>query len=137
MRTLVQDVMTTDVAAVRSSTDLRMIADVLAARKCSAVPVVDAGNQVIGVVSEIDILRRIFTGGTAVTVMSAPPITILADQPAIVAVQRMNAHSVKRLPVVDDLGRLVGIVSRADLVQAYASGADFRLTGQVEHDHVA
>jgi CBS domain-containing protein len=136
MRTLVQDLMSIDVAAVRSATAIKAVAELLNMRQCSAVPVVNDHNQVIGVVSEIDVLRHMFTGGTALTVMSSPPITVLADQPAIIAVRRMNAHNVKRLPVVDDLGRLVGIVSRGDLIRAYASGADLRLTPARETEHV-
>jgi CBS domain-containing protein len=128
MRTLVQDVMTTAVAAVCIDTTTHAIAEVLDAHKISAAPVVDADNRVIGVVSEVDVLRNVYTSRTAAAIMSTPPITVLADQPAMVAARIMDSYCVKRLPVVDDHGRLVGVVSRSDLVRAYARGDELRLT---------
>lgn len=122
MRTLVQDLMTTDVAAVQVHTPARTVAELLGTRHISAMPVVDTHCQVVGVVSEIDVLHHRYTDQTAGAMMSSPAITVLADQTADVAAQRMEEHGVKRLPVVDDMGRLVGIVSRSDLVRAYARG---------------
>ena len=122
MRTLVKDVMTANVAAVEVDTSVRAVADLLDARKISAVPVVDASCHVVGVVSEADVLHHRFTGSTAGSIMSSPAITVLADQTADVAAESMDKNCVKRLPVVDDLGRLVGIVSRSDLIHAYARG---------------
>jgi CBS domain-containing protein len=122
------DVMTADVAAVGADTAIRTIADLLSARAISAVPVVDRQNRVLGVVSEADVLRHRFTGGTTADIMSRPARTIHADQPAAAAAQLIERHSIKRLPVVDDLGRLVGIVSRADLVGVVARGEELRIT---------
>ena len=92
----------------------------------------------IGVVFEADLLRKIeYTGaeeprlfegrrrrdqrakaraGTA-ELMSSPPVVALAGTPLAAAARLMDAEQVKRLPVVDDLGRLVGIVSRGDLLK--------------------
>jgi CBS domain-containing protein len=58
--------------------------------------------------------------------MSRPAITVRADQPADAAAQLIDHYGIKRLPVVDDLGRLVGIISRADLVHLYARDGVFR-----------
>lgn len=128
MRTLVADVMTADVAAVEPSTPARTIAGLLDARKISAVPVVDKDCRVLGIVSEADVLHHRHTGGTAEQLMSTPPVTVRGDQPAVAAARLMERYRVKRLPVVDDYGRLTGIVSRSDLVRAYAGGDDLRLT---------
>ena len=98
MRTLVEDVMSTDVAAVEATTAVETVAQVLDARKISAVPVVDRDNLVLGVVSEVDVLRHRFTGRSASDVMSTPAVTIRPDQPAAVAAQRMDRHGIKRLP---------------------------------------
>jgi CBS domain-containing protein len=122
MRTLVQDLMTTDVAAVQTRTPARTVAELLDARHISAMPVVDADCHVVGVVSEVDVLHHRYAEQTAGTMMSSPAITVLADQTADVAAQRIEQHGIKRLPVVDDMGRLVGILSRSDLVRAYARG---------------
>ncbi|MFW6091065.1 MAG: CBS domain-containing protein [Actinomycetota bacterium] len=128
MRTLVADVMTADVAAVEPSTPARTIAGLLDARKISAVPVVDRDSRVVGVVSEADVLHHRYTARNAEQIMTKPAVTVRRDQPAVAAARLMEQHRIKRLPVVDDYGRLAGIVSRSDLVHAYASGDDLRLT---------
>ena len=127
MGTRVCDVMTVNVAAVEADTTVHTVAEVLSARAISAVPVVDRHNRVLGIVSEADVLRHRFTGGLAADIMSRPVVTVHPDQPAATAAQMIERHAIKRLPVVDDLGRLVGIVSRADLVEVYARGDDLRI----------
>jgi hypothetical protein len=104
--------------------------------------VVDGDRHVVGVVSEADLLhkiefvgegpeRRIFAGrrrrearakahGTlARDLMSAPAITIVPRATLTTAAKLMDDEQVKRLPVTDELGRLVGIVSRGDLLRVY------------------
>ncbi len=138
----VGDVMSTDVATVRDDTPYRKIVDVLAHRRVSAVPVVDDSQRVLGVVSEADLLhkveligapheRRVFEGSrrrtarvkaegaVAADLMSAPAVTVTAHAPLVTAARTMNGEQVKRLPVVDDSGRLVGIVSRSDLLKVH------------------
>ncbi|GIF13907.1 CBS domain-containing protein [Actinoplanes teichomyceticus] len=142
MRTwTVGDVMTKAVVSVDENASYRDVVDVLIERRCSAVPVVDAGHRVIGVISETDLLRKIEYAGdesarvferrsrrgerakasarTAAGLMSGPPVVALAGTPVAAAARRMDAEHVKRLPVVDELGRLVGIVSRGDLLKTY------------------
>ncbi|MBY8874597.1 CBS domain-containing protein [Micromonospora sp. PLK6-60] len=138
----VRDVMTTDVAAVREHTAYREIVDVLTGRRVTAVPVVDEARRVLGVVSEADLLhkvellgqpheRRVFTGRrqraartkagatAAADLMTAPAITVGPDATLVEAARLMTARRVKRLPVVDDLGRLTGIVTRGDLLAVH------------------
>jgi CBS domain-containing protein len=138
----VADVMTTDVASVRESAPYREIVDVLATRGVSAVPVVDASNRVVGVVSEADLLHKVefkgepiaaslferrrrrmardkAGGESAGELMSTPAVTVPGRTPVVEAARLMEAERVKRLPVVDDLGRLVGIVSRRDLLSVF------------------
>jgi CBS domain-containing protein len=110
-------------------------------RKVSAVPVVDRFGYVLGVVSEADLLPkvtspedqhgRIFAarrtrgervkakGLTARDVMTAPAVCVPPSVAMPVAARRMQAAGIKRLPVEDDLGRLIGIVSRSDLLKAH------------------
>jgi CBS-domain-containing membrane protein len=105
------------------------------------VPVVDTFERVTGVVSEADLLRkieyagdeapRLFDGrrrrgergkalaGTVSELMSAPAVTVPAGTPIADAARLMDGENVKRLPVVDDLGRLVGIVTRGDLLKVH------------------
>jgi len=143
----VQDVMTKDVIAVSGDTPYKQIAEILVERNISGVPVVDSEGHVLGVVSEADLLakteyaaaerqrrlldrpgtaqaRRRASAGSARDLMTAPAITI-DDRTSIVrAAKQMDHHHVKRLPVVDELGRLVGIVSRRDLVKVFLRSDD-------------
>lgn len=138
----VRDVMTTDVAAVGEDTPYREIIDVVIGRHVSAVPVVDDFRRVRGVVSEADLLRkvelvgepherRVFEGrrrraarvkadaAVARDLMSAPAVTTHPFAPIVTAAKTMDHEQVKRLPVIDDLGRLVGIVTRSDLLKVH------------------
>ncbi|WP_020524798.1 CBS domain-containing protein [Catelliglobosispora koreensis] len=149
-RWTVADVMTTGAISVGEDTPYQEIVNRLAIHHVSAVPVVDSVGKVVGVVSEADLLRKVeFTGentepktfewgtkkvsrakahaATAHDLMSTPAITIQTDVPVVRAAQEMAQHNVKRLPVVDYLGRLTGIVSRADLLKVYLrSDTDIR-----------
>lgn len=137
----VDDVMTTAVVTVNPSASYREIVDLLIGRRISAVPVVDENLQVTGMVSESDLLHKIeyagdekprrFEGrrrrgarakasvGTAAELMSSPPVVARTGMSIAAAARLMDAEHVKRLPVVDDRGRLVGIVARSDLLKAH------------------
>lgn len=138
----VGDVMTTDVVSVTEDTPYRKIVDILAERRVSAVPVIDGFDRVVGVVSEADLLykieyadddheQRIFQwpsrraarakahGETAKNLMSTPVVTVPPSTSVTVAAKLMDHEHVKRIPVVNDIGRLVGIVARSDLLKTY------------------
>ncbi|OZV81617.1 hypothetical protein CA850_10645 [Micromonospora echinospora] len=138
----VGDVMTVDVATVDGETPYREVVDLLVRRGISAVPVVDGFRRVRGVVSEADLLhkveragrpdeRRIFEGRrrrdarvkadamVAEELMTAPAVTTYPGASLPAAARLMDREQVKRLPVLDDLGRLVGIVTRADLLRVH------------------
>lgn len=138
----VQDVMTTDVATVGEQTPYREIVDVLTSGRISAVPVVDDFGRVLGVVSEADLMHkveligepyepRLFEGrrrrqarikaeaAVARDLMTAPAVTTLGTTTIAAAAKLMDRQHVKRLPVVDELGRLAGIVTRSDLLRVH------------------
>ncbi|MEV6210195.1 CBS domain-containing protein [Kitasatospora sp. NPDC051914] len=131
----VADVMTREVVRVPPSTGFREIAATLAVHRISAVPVVDGSDRPIGIVSEADLMhtqavqddpdemrtvsRPEGDRATAAGLMSAPPVCITADASVVAAARHMERNKVKRLPVVDADGRLVGMVSRADLVKVF------------------
>ena len=151
MRT-VRDVMTRPVVTARPDMGYTEVADLLVSKMISAVPVVDDGGHVLGVISEADLLpkieyadrvphhplaarrmsslRRRTTGTTAEDAMTAPAVTITADVSLVDAARRLDAARVKRLPVVSDDGVLVGIVSRRDLVRLYTR-PDWVLRGEI------
>jgi CBS domain-containing protein len=137
----VKDVMTRNVITIKKDADLHEAARVLSENRISGMPVVDDSNQVIGVISEVDVLtlaglkeehtfkdivRSILgepvharKGGNRVKdVMSFPPITSKADDSVAEVAKILDEKRIKRLPVVDDQGKLIGIISRADIVRA-------------------
>lgn len=141
LRVPVKDVMTKNVIAVKRNADLHEASRLLSEHRISGMPVVDDSNRVIGVVSEADllvlagmkkehsfkdILRTILgepvparTGGNKVEdVMSFPPITGRADDDIAEVAKVLDDKRIKRLPVVDGEGKLIGIISRADIVRA-------------------
>jgi CBS-domain-containing membrane protein len=142
----VDDVMTKAVVSVDQTTSYRSVVDTLIERRISAVPVVDDFRRVLGVVSEADLLRKVeyagdeeprfFEGrrrrgerrkalaGTAEGLMSRPAVTVLAGTSIAAAARKMDAEKVKRVPVVDDLGRLTGVVTRGDLLKVHLRSDD-------------
>lgn len=141
-----KDIMTVGPVSVAPETTVSEIAQLLLDRRISGVPVVDADNRVLGVVSEGDLMRRpeirgprrrswwlamfgddpadaefVKTRGRfAHEVMSAPAVTV--DEEASVAeiAELLEERGIKRVPVLRD-GRLTGVVSRADLLRALAT----------------
>jgi CBS domain-containing protein len=138
MNAIVKDVMTTQVVAVRRETTFKEMAAVLRRYRVSALPVVDDAGRVLGVVSEADLLAkealsdpgpvaelvhrkdlRKAEGLTAGDLMTSPPVTATPDDPVEQAARMMHFMRVKRLPVVNSGGQLVGIISRADVLAVF------------------
>ncbi|MGW7404083.1 CBS domain-containing protein [Streptomyces sp. NPDC054833] len=137
---IVSDVMTHTVAAIGRGAGFKEIVRMMQEWKVSALPVLEGEGRVVGVVSEADLLpkeefrdsdpdrhtqlRRLddLAKAGAVTageLMTAPALTVRADETLAQAARRMAHARVKRLPVVDELGMLQGVVSRADLLKVF------------------
>jgi CBS domain-containing protein len=140
MSATVRTVMSTHVVAVRKSASFKEMAAILREQRVSAFPVIDDDCRVIGVVSEADLLTKealdgvipgVFTGRfrhqektkaegvTAGELMTSPAVTVGPDEPVTRAARLMYGSRVKRLPVVDAAGKLIGIVTRADVLAIY------------------
>jgi CBS domain-containing protein len=113
----VKDVMTVEVATASEHTPYKELVRLLGERRISALPVVDADQRVLGIVSEADLPRA--EAGTAGELMSRPAITVGPEATVAEAVRLLRQHGVKRLPVTDPGGRLVGIVNRSDLLGVF------------------
>jgi CBS domain-containing protein len=136
--------MTRDVVTVREDTPYKAIAELMGSRKVSALPVLGPDAEVVGVVSEADLLvkagyanpfdevsmlerrrtRPKTAGSLASQLMTSPAVTIGPTETIAVAARCMNREKVKHLPVVDKFGELVGIVSRGDLLSIYVRPDD-------------
>ena len=142
-----KDVMTTSVITVGPDTSVRDVAKTLADKRISAVPVLDAEGNMIGIVSEGDLIRRTETqterhpswwmallaapedkaldyikshGGTAKDVMTRDVKTVGEDASLEEVADLLERNHIKRVPVVTN-GQLVGVVSRADLLRGLAT----------------
>ncbi|MEU9998757.1 CBS domain-containing protein [Streptomyces sp. NPDC050848] len=118
----VADLMTPTAVAVQPGTPFKEIARLLDEYGITAVPVVDEANRPIGVVSEADLLRRHTAKdgpSTAGAMMSSPVVVARPSWTAVEAARLMERHRVKRLPVVDADGQLIGVLSRSDLLQLF------------------
>jgi CBS domain-containing membrane protein len=137
----VGDVMTKRVVTAKRNSDIHEISALFSENRISGLPVVDEGNHVIGIVSEADILsmagmekehtfkdilRHILGeplpkrkhGETVGEIMSSPAITTSAEADIREVAGILEGKRIKRLPVVDGENRLLGIISRGDIVRA-------------------
>ncbi|MGB8349358.1 MAG: CBS domain-containing protein [Gaiella sp.] len=155
----VGDVMTRDVVSVTPDTPLKDVAAAIVERGISGLPVCDADGAVVGVLSEADLLVK--QGGspersgglfawlvetasapdlaklrahTAGEAMTSPAVTVETASPVSEAARTMVSLGVNRLPVVED-GRLVGIVTRADLVRLFTR-SDEEIARDIRQDVV-
>ncbi|MCM2430078.1 CBS domain-containing protein [Streptomyces sp. RKAG337] len=135
----VRDVMTHQVVSADADCSFKELVVLLARNDISAVPVVDGQGRPVGVVSEGDLLRNQAsrpdplghgqladpsdpTGvqpETAVGLMTGPALTARPEWSVVEAARAMERDAVKRLVVVDEIGRLAGIVSRSDLLRVF------------------
>jgi CBS domain-containing protein len=141
----VRDLMTTDVSTIGPGALVKDAAIEFVQRRISGMPVVGSDGQVLGVISETDILpkergeqrggggfmnwlvapddpwiNRRFDAVIVEEAMSSPARTILPERPLAEAAKIMLDEDINRLPVVDPDGLLVGLISRGDLIRAFA-----------------
>ncbi len=151
----VESVMTPaeQVVSIRLATPYKEIVKLLTEHGVSALPVIGEAGRVVGIVSEADLLpkearsqgpepgrpaltpresqaRHKAQAALALELMTAPVITIGRDEDVSEAARRLEAHRIKRMPVVDETGRLVGIVSRRDILRVFLR-TDEELTEEV------
>lgn len=148
----VADAMSHEPIVVRPETPLQEAIQILAERRISGLPVVTDAGELVGIISETDLMWQetgvtppayimfldtaIFLknpvqherdlhkalGQTVGEVMSRDPLTTSPDKPLREAAQIMHDRSVHRLPVVDVAGKVIGILTRGDIVRAMAAG---------------
>ncbi|MFI7602221.1 CBS domain-containing protein [Actinoplanes sp. NPDC049681] len=127
MQWQVEDVMTREVITVGADAPVGHVAALLDRHGISAVPVTAAGGTVLGVVSQADLLTRVTDGDRgrrratrAGDLMTVRPVCIGAEASLVHAARTMHTHRVRRLLVTDGHDRLLGVVSRSDLLRPYA-----------------
>ena len=146
MNTNVADLMTTEVVSVDETAGFKQMVELIEQHRISALPVVDGQRRVIGVVSEADLIlkedridlgeQHVFEshrrrqereragGTTARELASVPAVTIGPGDSVREAAKLMHDRAIKRLPVVDGDGRLVGVISRSDVLRVFMRSDD-------------
>jgi CBS domain-containing protein len=120
----VQDMMSRDPATCGADESLVAAARILWERDCGIVPVVDGRGVPVGVVTDRDVCMAAYTRGRRLdeipvhTVMAQVVSTCRSDEPVVSALEVMRQMQVRRLPVVDEDGRLCGVLSITDIVRA-------------------
>lgn len=152
---IVGELMTSAVVHVRPDTGFKEIARLLAEHDVTSVPVLDHDDRPLGLVSEADLLlneaaqedpaglmltpqlsRAEHTRSRATTaegLMTTPAVCARPEWTVVEAARRMQFEHLKRLPVVDEAGRLVGIVSRSDLLRVFLR-QDRAISEEITHD---
>lgn len=151
----IADLMSRDVVATSPESSLKEMAALLADHHISGVPVIDEAGVVVGVISEADVLQiqsrtptrggllsRLIDNPTDIVkwdatsvgeAMTTPVVTITQEQDVREAARIMMDEGVNRLPVLDDAGVLVGVVTRADIVRAFLRSDD-EILREIEDD---
>jgi CBS domain-containing membrane protein len=144
-----EEVMTKEVVSVSRDTPLREVAERMSRKGVSGVPVLETDGSVAGIISETDFLSTMgpdkaltfmevvadcLRGGrclaapmraqSAESVMSSPVVSATADTPLPEVADIMTKRNINRVPIVDMNGRLIGIVSRADVVRSSPAGSE-------------
>ena len=130
--------MTADVVAVEADAPYREITALLRKHRIGGLPVVDADRKVVGVVSEADLLVPGARQGapTAADLMTRPAVVIGPDELARTAARLMSRRKLRRLPVVDRHGHLMGILGRADVLSVFTR-SDEQIRREVTQDVIA
>ena len=127
---LIEEVMTREPVCCTPDTGLQEVAKMMVEHDCGEIPIVQSttNRRVLGVVTDRDIVSRVVAQGKnpldqkAGTCMSQPVVTVRTGQSVDDCILIMEAHRIRRVPVVDDAGLVRGIVSQADIAQ-HASNA--------------
>lgn len=148
--TTAAEIMTTDIVTIASATPVNEVADLLASHRFGAVPVMDSERNLLGIVTEDDLLQRVadihlprhvtflgsiiylenphhfeeeaqkMLGLTAADIMDKDFVTIAPDATISSIAARMLAEDLRRMMVIDKTGKLRGIITRADIVRLMA-----------------
>ena len=127
MGQIARDVMTANPSCCKPETPLDQVAKLMLRHDCGEIPVIDAAEQVVGVVTDRDIVVRVVADGknpaayAAEKCMSQMVVTVPVDATLKDVLSTMEKHQIRRVPVVDDRGICVGMIAQADL--AWTGGA--------------
>lgn len=135
-----RDVMTPDPACCSPNTTLDQVAKLMVQNDCGEIPIVDAADQPIGVITDRDIVCRVVAEGrnpgayAVEQYMTQPVVTVRADAPLEDVVSAMEKHQIRRVPVVDERGCCAGIIAQADVAWSGGEHEVAELVREVSRD---
>src|SRR5437588_12909665 len=119
---IARDIMTRKVCTIHPDASAQEAAQLLDQMRISGLPVIDEDGKIIGIITEADIISKVNREGLCVAdIMSHELLVVNEETPVSEIAMLLTERKIKRVPVVQD-GKLVGIVSRADIVHAVAPG---------------
>lgn len=131
-RLRVKEFMTTELVTITPDTEVMRAVYLLVEHDISGLPVVDEGGNLVGILTERDCIATAINagyfdeaGGSVGNFMSSPVETVEADDSLMDIADRLRKSTYRRFPVVED-GRLVGLISRRDVLEALKQGSWFK-----------
>jgi predicted transcriptional regulator len=119
---IAREIMTRNVFTISPEVSVLELAQLLSQKSISGVPVIDTDGQIIGIVTEADIIGKVNREGMCVADIMTPELIVVTEETQVGQIAMLLVErNIKRVPVMRD-GKLVGIVCRADIVQAVAQG---------------
>ncbi len=143
MSKLAKDVMTPEPLCCGPETTLNEVANLMVEADCGEIPVVDASNRLIGVVTDRDIVCRIVAKGKnpsavkAEEAMTQPVVAVTADTTLDEVVAVMEENQIRRVPVVDASGCCCGIIAQADVAMVARESEVGEMVREVSRDSMS
>lgn len=140
MAKLARDVMTPEPAYCSATATLDLVAKMMVQNNCGEIPIVDSSNRPIGVVTDRDIVCRVVAEGKNPTAypaemcMTTPVVTVRASASLDELIATMEAHQIRRVPIVDDDGACIGIVAQADIATLESARKTGELVSQISRE---
>ncbi|MEO2048345.1 MAG: CBS domain-containing protein [Pirellulales bacterium] len=135
MKLQVKEIMTSSVVTVKNTDDVDVVVSLMIRHNISGIPVVDDNNILRGVISERDLLCLLtLTDDDKTKVMDYATFNVVMvyeDTPLVEVVEMMTTHAYRRLPVIDHDGKLLGVISRRDMIR-FIRDLRVRLTNVLE-----
>jgi CBS domain-containing protein len=140
MAKLARDIMTPDPAVCSPNMTLDEVAQLMLHNDCGEIPVVDTADQLIGVITDRDIVCRVVAEGknpsahTVEQCMSHPVMTVRTDTPLDEVVSTMEMHQIRRVLVTDERGCCAGIIAQADVARSGSEQEVSQLVREVSRE---
>ena len=143
MAKLASEIMTPEPQCCTRETTLNDVANLMVETDCGEIPVTDASNRLVGVITDRDIVCRVVAKGknptevTAGEIMTEPVVVVRENTPLEQVLSLMESHQIRRIPVVDASGCCCGIIAQADIAMTAPEPKVGELVREVSKDTIS